>query len=150
MVLSSAMLQPAMAAAPVTEAANPMPLATQLVQQAKAECAAINNGQFATSEHTITLHDITGDGRPEEFVDGSQFSCSSAIMWRGSGGSPLWVIVDGKAHQFLAQRWKVVHMDKQPILLLSVYFSQCSDTVAPCYRALVWDDGDFVSTRRPL
>ena len=105
------------------------------------ECARLDGGEFQATEQTITLHDLTGDGRPEEIVDAAQFSCSSAAsLWGGSGGTYLWAIVDGKAYEYLAHRWRVVDMDGQQILLLAVHSSECSDTVGPCYRAVVWGD----------
>ena len=117
-------------------------LATEIVQNAKNECANFEGGIFDSTEQTITLHDLTGDGRPEEIVDASQFACStSASMWGGTGGTYLWVLVAGKAHEFLAHKWRVVDVDGQKVLLLAVHSSECSDTVGPCYRALVWSDG---------
>ena len=122
-------------------------LATEIVQRAKSECADFEGGTFESTEQTITLHDLTGDGRPEEIIDASQFACSSsASMWGGSGGTFLWVLVDGKAYEFLAHKWQVVDIDGQKVLLLAVHSSECSDTVGPCYRALVWSDG-FRTTR---
>jgi len=119
-----------------------LPIATEIVQKAKKECASFEGGKFNATEQAITLHDFTGDGRPEEVVDASQFSCStSASMWGGSGGTFLWVIVDGKAYEFLAHKWRVVEVDRQKVLLLAVHSSECSDTIGPCYRALVWGDG---------
>ena len=122
-------------------------LASEIVQKAKSECASFEGGKFNATEQTITLHDFTGDGRPEEIVDASQFSCSTAAsMWSGSGGTYLWVIVHGKTYEFLAHKWRVVDMDGQKVLLLAVHSSECSDTIGPCYRALVWDNG-FRTTR---
>ena len=123
-------------------AGEPLPLATQIVQQAKQECNSLDNGSFHSTEKTITLHDITGDGRPEEFVDASQFSCSTALtLWGGTGGTFLWVIVEGRPCEFLAHKWRVVDFDGQQVLLLAVHSSQCSDDIGPCYRALVWQEG---------
>jgi hypothetical protein len=117
-------------------------IATEIVQKAKSECASFEDGKFNATEEVITLYDFTGDGRPEEIVDASHFSCStSASMWSGSGGTFLWVLVDGKAYEFLAHKWRVVDVDKQKILLLAVHSSECGDTTGPCYRALVWSDG---------
>lgn len=116
--------------------------AAKIVERAKIECARFEGGRFNATDQTITLHDFTGDGRPEEVVDASQFSCStSASMWGGSGGTLLWVLVDGEKHEFLAHKWRVVDVDGQKVLLLAVHSSECSDTVGPCYRALVWSDG---------
>ena len=127
--------------------AEPLPLATKIVQNAKKECTNFSNGKFNTTERTITLYDFTGDGRPEEIVDSSQFSCSTAVsLWGGSGGALLWVIVDGKSYEFLAHKWQVVDVDEQKVLLLAVHSSECSDKIGPCYRAHVWSDG-FRTTR---
>jgi hypothetical protein len=119
-----------------------LPIATEIVQKAKSECASFEGGKFNATEQAITLHDVTGDSRPEEVVDASEFSCStSASMWGGSGGTFLWVIVDGKAYELLAHKWRVVDVDGQKVLLLAVHSSECGDTIGPCYRALVWSDG---------
>jgi len=57
------------------------------------------------------------------------------------------VIVDRKVHEFLAHKWRVVDVDGQKVLLLAVHSSECSDTVGPCYRALVWSDNGFRTVR---
>ena len=126
---------------------GPHSIATEIVQKAKSECASFEGGKFNVTERAITLHDFTGDGQPEEVVDASRFSCSTvALLWGGSGGTFLWVIVDGKAYEFLAHRWRVVDVDDHKVLLLAVHSSECSDTIGPCYRALVWGEG-FRTTR---
>jgi hypothetical protein len=117
-------------------------LATEIVQKAKNECTKLDDGKFNATDQAITLHDLTGDGQPEEIVDASQFSCSTAAsLWGGTGGTYLWIIVDGKTYEFLAHKWQVVDVDGQKVILLAVHSSECSDTIGPCYRALVWDDG---------
>ena len=122
--------------------------ATLIVQKAMSECANFNNGTFNSTEKTITLHDLTGDGRPEEIVDAAQMSCSSAAsLWGGSGGTLLWVVVDGEAYEFLAHGWQVVRMHGHALLLLAVHSSQCSSDIGPCYRALVWHENGFRTTR---
>lgn len=127
-------------------AATP-PSAADIVRKAKEECAALDNGQFHATEQAVSRLDLTGDGQPEEFIDASQFSCSTAAsMWGGSGGTFLWVIVAGEAYEFLAHRWTVVDMAGQNVLLLAVHSSQCGDDIGPCYRAHVWDEG-FRTTR---
>jgi hypothetical protein len=125
-----------------------MSMATEIIQKAKSECAKFEGGKFNATEAAITLHDFTGDGLPEEIVDASHFSCStSASMWGGTGGTLLWVLVDGEKHEFLAHKWRVVDVDGQKVLLLAVHSSECSDTLGPCYRALVWSDDGFRSVR---
>jgi hypothetical protein len=116
--------------------------AAETVERARSECARFEGGNFHATEQAITLHDLTGDGRPEEIVDASQFSCStSASMWGGSGGTFLWVLIDGERHEFLAHKWRIVDVDGQSVLLLAVHSSECSETIGPCYRALVWSEG---------
>ena len=132
---------------PLAFGAEPSPAAKEIFQKAKEECARFEDGEFHATEQAISHHDFTGDGQPEEIVDASQFSCStSASMWGGSGGTFLWVVVDDKPYEFLANRWKTIDFDGQSVLLLAVHSSECSDTVGPCFRALVWSDG-FRTTR---
>lgn len=124
------------------ESSEPSPLATQIVQQAKQDCNSLENGVFHSTGKEITRHDINSDGQLEEFIDTSQFTCSTALtLWGGTGGTYLWVIVEGEAYDFLAHKWRLVDFDGQQVLLLAVHSSQCSDDVGPCYRALVWRDG---------
>ena len=148
--MKRAILYTALAAAVIFSAplaAGSETTASDIVQNAKKECADMDNGKFHSTEQAITLHDFTGDGRPEEVVDASQFSCSTAAsLWGGSGGTYLWVVVDGEAHEFLAHRWRVVDMDGLNVLLLAVHSSECSDDIGPCVRAQVWKDG-FRTTR---
>ncbi|MCQ1061141.1 hypothetical protein LRP52_45380 [Photobacterium sp. ZSDE20] len=127
---------------PFAFSAEPSPAANAIVQNAKEECARFEGGEFHATEQAISHHDFTGDGQPEEIVDASQFSCStSASMYGGSGGTFLWVVVDGKPYEFLANKWITIDFDGQSVLLLAVHSSECSDTIGPCYRALVWSDG---------
>ena len=84
---------------------DPPTTSADLIKRARSECAGFNSGTFDVTEKAITSHDITGDGRPEEVIDASQFACSTAAsMWNGSGGTYLWVIVDNKPYEFLAHR----------------------------------------------
>ena len=126
----------------VAPGAEPLTTSAAIIQKAKDECARFDGGEFHATSDAVTSHDFTGDGQPVEVVDASRFSCSTAAsMWSGSGGTYLWVVVEGKANEFLAHRWRVVDMDGQKVLLLAVHSSECSDTIGPCYRALVWSDG---------
>ena len=128
--------------------AEPLSSAMDIFRNAERDCASFEGGKFSRTELAITYYDFTGDGRPEQVVDASQFSCSTAAsMWGGTGGKYLWVIVDRKAYEFLAHKWRVVDVDGQKVLLLAVHSSECSDTIGPCYRALVWSDG-FRTTQR--
>ena len=117
-------------------------LSLEIIQKAEKDCASFEAGKFSSSEEAVTLHDFTGDGIPEEVVDGSQFSCSTALtLWGGTGGTFLWVIVENEIHEFLAHKWWIVDTGGQNVLLLAVHSSQCGDKIGPCYRAFVWSDG---------
>ena len=121
---------------------EPSAIARDLIEKAKQECKGFENGSFEATEKAVTLHDITGDGIPEEFVDGAQFSCSTALtLYGGTGGTYLWIVVDGKEYEFLAHQWKVIDFDGQAVILLAVHPYQCGDGIGPCYRALAWQDG---------
>ena len=133
---------------PVALAVDYSPAVASLLKKAESECAGFEGGQFHMEDAAVSTYDFTGDGQPEEIVDASQFACSTAAsMWGGTGGTMLWAVVDGQPYEFLAHRWKVVDMDGQTVLLLAVHSSQCGDTIGPCYRAMVWSDGDFRTTR---
>jgi len=128
--------------------------AKELLLQAREHCRALNNGEFHADDDAVTLLDLTGDGVPEQVIDASHFSCSTAVSpYCGTGGCPLTVIVDGKPIDFFAQRWKVIHWDAQPVLLLQVFSATCdSNDWQPCIKALTWSDGSFrgVVSRPPL
>lgn len=122
----------------------------EIIEQAKKECNDLENGEFHSTDKAVLQFDFTGNGEPEELVDGAQFSCSTAMtLWGGSGGTLLWVLAPDKTYEFLAHRWRVVDVDGQNVLLLAVHSSQCSDEVGPCYRAFVWQDG-FRTTRAAI
>ena len=54
-------------------------------------------------------------------------------MWSGTGGTDLWVIVDGKTYEFLAHKWQVVDVDRQKVLLLAVHSFDFSDSLGLWY-----------------
>ncbi len=115
---------------------------SKIIHKAEQDCSAFNSGEFSLTGGAVTLHDFTGDGKPEEVIDGSQFACSTALtLWGGTGGTLLWIIVENEIHEFLAHKWRVIDVDGQNVLLLAVHSSQCGDKIGPCYRAFVWDDG---------
>jgi len=121
------------------------------IDAAKVECKALDNGEFSTTEKTIQLADVTGDGRPEEILDASQFACSTAAsLYCGTGGCPITVIVDGKGHEFFGHGWKVFKWGKLPILLVRQHGSSCGSYGAtPCVGAYTWSDGKFYSLKPP-
>ena len=126
----------------VSCANEPSAIARDLIEKAKQDCKGFDNGSFEVTEKAVIFDDITGDGIQEEFVDGAQFSCSTALsLYGGTGGTYLWIVVEGKRHEFLTHKWKIIDFDGQAVILLAVHPYQCSDDIGPCYRAIVWQNG---------
>jgi hypothetical protein len=119
--------------------------AAEVLERSREHCRSINEGEFHADDGAVTQLDLTGDDVPEQVVDASHFSCSTAVTpYCGTGGCPLTVIVDRKPVEFLALRWKVINWDDQPVLLLHVDSAACdSNDWQPCIIALAWSDGSF-------
>lgn len=127
---------------PVAFATDYPPRVTEIIQKAKNECSEFEGGEVHVGQQAINYHDLTNDGQPEAIVDAAELSCSTAAsLWGGSGGTYLWIIVEGQTYEYLAHKWRVVDVDGQQVLLLAVHFSACGERVGPCYRALVWNEG---------
>ena len=72
--------------------------AEDVIEQARADCRAFENGTLTLGENAIVQADLTGDGEPEEIIDSRQFTCSSAAsLFCGTGGCTVTVVVDGAA-----------------------------------------------------
>ena len=85
-----------------------------VLEHGRAHCRSISNGEFYAEEGAVTQIDITGDG------------------------------VSDQPFTFQAQRWKVIHWDEQPVLLLQVPSAACeSNNWQPCIKALTWSEGSF-------
>ena len=80
-----------------------------VMDRAQVECSSFNGGVLETDTHkTVSLADLTGDGRPEEIIDGNQFNCPTArTLFCGTGGCQLTVIVHEQPFEFLAKAWRV-------------------------------------------
>ena len=117
----------------------------EVIEQARKECASLDDGTLDVSQGAITSIDVTGDGVADEVVDMSKVICSSArSFFCGTGGCGLTIIANGKSSDFLAKAWKVVMWDEQPILLLIVHGSECGyNNLRRCYRAAVWTETGF-------
>ena len=122
--------------------------ATAVVDQARADCRAFEDGVLETTDEAITLIDLTGDGRPDELVDAAGFHCSSGNLFCGTGGCPVTAIVDGAPTEFLAKGWTVVDWGPLSVLLLQVHGSACGGTnLRTCVEAVVWSEDGFRSVR---
>ena len=114
-----------------------------VLAEARAECAAIDNGTLTVLDGAVTEHDFNGDGAPDHVIDAYEMECSTGLsLFCGTGGCALTVIVDGVATPLLAKGWQTVETGIDTVLLLQVHGSACGGTnLNPCYEALVWDDG---------
>lgn len=128
-------------------AAEPGAAARALIVKAENDCK-FERGVFRMQPSAISRHDLNGDGKPDEIVDASKFSCSTAAsLWGGSGGTYLYAVVNGMSSEFLAHGWRLTEVGKQKILLLSVHHSECGVVTGSCFRAYVWSDGEFRTTK---
>lgn len=125
-------------------------IADKIIAQSRGECRSFEGGVLELTKQAVTRADVSGDGQPDEIIDSSRFSCSSAAsLFCGSGGCAVTIIVNDKPTEFLAKGWKIIKWDGQPILLLAVHGSECGGSnLRRCYRAVVWSDGKFQSVAR--
>lgn len=118
-----------------------------IMDKARAECHAVDGGVLETDpQRTVSLADLTGDGRPEEIVDANQFYCPTArTLFCGTGGCQLTVIVEEQPFDFLAKAWKVAKASNgRATLKLAVHWSQC-DYKRTCWETFAWTGSVFKS-----
>lgn len=117
-------------------------LVEDVLAQAKADCASIDNGSFTALPEAVVRVDLTGDATPETVVDSGQFQCTtSASYWGGTGGNWLAVIVAGQRVDLIAQAWQVIPFQGLPVLMLWHNGGECGGAGADvCVEALVWSD----------
>jgi hypothetical protein len=128
-------------------AAEPGAAARAVIAKAGNDCK-FEQGKFQMQPSALSQHDLNGDGKPDEIVDTAKFSCSTAAsLWGGSGGTYLYAVVNGKSTEFLAHSWRLVDVGRQKVLLLSVHHSECGGATGSCFRAYVWSNGEFRTTK---
>ncbi len=119
-----------------------------VIDEARAQCQAFEDGTFTTTDDVLAQIDLSRDGRPDTLVDGHGFRCTSGNLYCGTGGCPLTVLVDGSRTDLLARGWRVVDWGTLSVLLLDVHGVGCGGTnLRPCVEALVWSEGAFRSVR---
>ena len=119
-------------------------IADKLIADAREACVTGEKGKFDQGHNAISLIDLNGDKKPEEIIDSSKFTCSTAKnLYCATGGCPMTIIVNDKPTEFLAHKWRVVDWDCQKILLLAIHHSACGDENSPCYSAFVLTDKGF-------
>lgn len=130
---------------------SPSVLARQLVERARQTCAGFEHRRFSGGERAIAEVDLTGDGMPEEIVDESAYRCSTAAsLYCGSGGCMVRIVAHGKVFERLAKAWRIVEWGKSRIVLFALHGTACAGSgFQPCYEAVVWGGGHFLSVRPP-
>jgi hypothetical protein len=122
----------------------------EVIDEAASSCESYNSGQFSVEGPTAAEIDLTGDGVPEVIADEAMFYCSSsASLYSGTGGSMLHAWVDGQRFDWLVKDWEVLDQGGTPVLLLRLSGGECSAAAQPCFEALTWGDGRFLSVRTP-
>lgn len=119
----------------------------KIIDDARKDCQSFENGVLEVSADAISLVDLTGNGVPDEVVDASHFSCSSAAsLFCGTGGCAVSVVAEGVVGDYLAKGWRVTDWDGQPILLLAVHGSLCGGAnPRRCIQAVIWSEGGLRS-----
>lgn len=125
-----------------------------LLDGAKADCAAMEGGVFVAGPKAVVPVDLTGDGAPETVVDSADFQCSTmASYWGGSLGNSMWVVVGGQAQMMLAQGWQVETLQTRPVLILWHSGAACGGAgIEPCVEAMIWSDqsAKFMTVAAPV
>lgn len=116
--------------------------ADEILAQAKADCASIDNGVFSSQPAAVVTLDLTGDGQPETIVDTAHFQCTtSASFWGGTAGTWFSVLVAGQRVDYIAHAWQVVTWQDAPVLMMWHNGGDCGGSGAdPCVEAVVWSD----------
>lgn len=119
-----------------------------VIKGVQEECAALDGGVLTLQPDAIQRLDLTGDGLPDEVVDGQDLSCSSShtLFCGGTGGCRLFLIVGDHVTEEMTKGWELIRFGDLPVLLLQVHGSFCGGTnLRRCVKALVWSEGAFRS-----
>jgi hypothetical protein len=116
--------------------------ANRVIEAAKKSCT-LEKGQFSAPEISTANVDLNADGKPDEIVDESKFTCSTApSLYCGTGGCMTHLIVDGKDSKYLTKEWTIAQLGAAKILLISIHWSECNYKT-PCLKAITWQDRRF-------
>jgi hypothetical protein len=152
-LLSCALLVTALTLPQPASASDISELPVQLqekVNQAQQACSDFENGEFALELGAVVRVDLDGDLRPDWALNEVFFACSSALsLYCGTGGCMSHFLVGDVISSILNQRWDVVDLGPNRVLLTDVHGSQCGGIdPTPCVTASAWDaeDGIWRST----
>lgn len=126
--------------------ANGSETANRVIEIAKKSCT-LEKGKFTASELAKTSIDLNFDGKPDEIIDESKFSCSTASsLYCGTGGCMLHFIVDDKDYKHLTKEWAIAELGTSKVLIIGIHWSECNYK-NPCMRAVTWREGRFRSLK---
>jgi len=152
-LLSCALLVTALTLPQPASASDISELPVQLQEkfnQAQQACSDFENGEFALELGAVVRVDLDGDLRPDWALNEVFFACSSALsLYCGTGGCMSHFFVGDVISSILNQRWDVVDLGPNRVLLTDVHGSQCGGiNPTPCVTASAWDaeDGIWRST----
>jgi len=126
--------------------ANASETANRVIEAAKKSCT-LEKGQFTAPDISTISVDLNADDKPDEIIDESKFTCSTApSLYCGTGGCMIHLIVDGKDYKYLVKAWTIAELGEAKIFIIGIHWSECSYK-SPCLRAITWRDGRFRSLK---
>lgn len=125
--------------------------ADAIIEEARAECAAILDGTLTVPEGAITRADLTGDETPDAVVDLGKVSCStSASLFCGTGGCSVTLLAGAAEERVLSKGWVIERLGDMPVFLSQVHGSNCGGTnLRRCATAITFSEGAFQSVAPP-
>lgn len=115
------------------------------VEDARAACSTIENGEFAIEWGAVSRVDLDGDLRADWVLDEAHFACSTAAsLFCGTGGCVSHFLVGDQLGSLLNQGWEMADFGPNRVLLADVHGARCDGIgPTPCVTASVWDaEGD--------
>ncbi len=111
------------------------------VEDARAACSVIENGEFAIEWGAVSRVDLDGDLRADWVLDEVHFACSTAAsLFCGTGGCMSHFLVGDQLGSLLNQGWEMANIVPIRVLLADVHGARCGGIgPTPCVTASVWD-----------
>jgi hypothetical protein len=118
----------------------PAPVSAK-IDEARAECAAFENGVLEVAWGSVTRTDLSGDGQIDHVLDLGTLNCSSmASLYCGTGGCSVLFVVGDVVTERLSKGWSVERLGPMTVVLNQIHGSDCGGTnLNPCVEAMVWD-----------
>ena len=142
------------AAMPAAAADAQSKRATEILAEARAECARIDAGGLKVEDGAVIAADLDGDGlSDDEVVDFAAVFCDYNLShWHGTGGAPIHFVIDGeRSESWWAHYWSTVDFDEMRVILMARHGSYCDRYgAAPCVQAVVATPEGFSTVVLPF